>query len=67
MLTGGIGSTKKQAERNAAVKGLQWLEDNREELKVLRSRKRNDELGRITTAIPFMTTEEGQIAKNMRV
>ena len=63
VMCGGFGSTKRQAERNAAVMGLLWLEDNKEGLKVLRSRKRNDEMGR-QTAIQFIADE--QISKEMR-
>lgn len=48
MMCGSVGSSKKQAERNAAVMGLLWLEGNKEELKVLRSRRRKDEVGRET-------------------
>jgi hypothetical protein len=38
-MCGSVGSTKRQAERNAAVMGVLWIESNKEELKAFRKRK----------------------------
>jgi hypothetical protein len=39
LMCGSVGSTKRQAERNAAVMGVLWIEKNKDELKAFRKRK----------------------------
>ena len=36
LMVTGHGSTKRQAERNAAVLGLKWLEGNQQEIDIIR-------------------------------
>lgn len=60
----GIGSTKRQAERNAAVMGLLWIDQNIKELKSnVKTAKAKDSAQEVQTAVAFTKFDDADVER----